>query len=355
MNKQDLLYHPLPSWMDGNGPDGDIVLASRIRLARNLEQAPFPAQATPVQLAEVVQVMEDVLPAIQEASGEAYHFCDLREWSGVERAVLMEKHLISPQLAEQGAGRALLLNDATTISVMVNEEDHLRIQSMQAGLQLAAALTAAGQMDDAIEAAAPFAFDEHWGYLTACPTNVGTGLRASVMLHLPALVLTRQVPRVVNAVTQLGLTVRGLYGEGSEAAGNIFQISNQLTLGYSEEEIVENLTGVVKQVVEHERNARQRLLKQRANHLADRVWRAYGILAYARSMNGQEALAQLSEVRLGIDCGLIEGVSPSVFNELIVATRPYFLQHRAGEEALTREARDMCRASYIRERIKQEG
>jgi protein arginine kinase len=236
---------------------------------------------------------------------------------------------------------------------MINEEDHLRIQCLVPGLNLQEALELANQVDDVLEEKHTFAYHEQAGYLTACPTNVGTGLRASVMVHLPALVLTKQINRIIAATTQLGLAVRGLYGEGTEATGNIFQFSNQLTMGHGEQEIVETLQSIAKQVVEQERSARRALLFGSRELLEDRIWRAYGTLRYARILSGQEALTMLSEVRLGIDLGIINDIPAETFNELLVSTRPNFLQKIAGRTDSEAGERDRIRAQLIRGKMRE--
>ncbi len=354
MSVEDLVEQPLNPWMMGGGEEGDIVLSSRIRLARNLEGIPFPNRADAGQLAAVVAEMKNSVTDLNHMNPEKperYEFAELDKFSALERYVLVEKHIISPNHAQQPDNRAIIIRNDAAVSIMVNEEDHLRIQCLASGLNLTEALFMANRIDDALEAKCSFGFNEKVGYLTACPTNLGTGLRASVMAHLPALALTKQINRIVNAATQLGLTVRGLYGEGTEAVGNIFQISNQLTLGYAEKEIIENLSSVVRQVVDHERNARNVLLSESEEALSDRVWRAYGLLRYARSISGQEALAKLSEVRLGIDLGIINEAPASIFNELLVTTRPNYLQKLAGARQDEPIERDRLRALIIREKL----
>ena len=351
MSIEELLEQPLNSWMMGGGQEGDIVLSSRIRLARNLEGIPFPNRADTSQLATVIDEMRKSVEDVKAVDGHDYVFVDLEKLPALERYVLVEKHITSPNHVQQPENRALLVRDDAVVSIMMNEEDHLRIQCLMPGLNLVDALVVANQLDDALESKYNFGFNEQMGYLTACPTNLGTGLRASVMVHLPALAMTRQIDRIVNAATQLGLAVRGLYGEGTEATGNIFQISNQLTLGHTEQEIIDNLYSVVKQIVDHERNARSVLLGQTGETLADRVWRAYGVLRYARKISSQEALSMLSEVRLGVDLDIIKEVPTSIFNELLVLTRPNFLRKLAGNAQNEPAERDALRALIIREKL----
>ncbi len=234
---------------------------------------------------------------------------------------------------------------------MVNEEDHIRIQCLYPGLQIDDAWKMASLIDDLFEAKLDYSFDEKRGYLTSCPTNVGTGIRASVMIHLPALVISNQINRIISAITQVGLTVRGIYGEGSEALGNLFQISNQITLGQSEEDIIENLYGVVRQIIDHEKQARIQLLRDSKVQIEDRVGRSYGTLLHAKIINSKEATERLSDVRLGIDLNMVNGIPANVFNELMVLIQPGFLQQYAGQ--MTPFERDAKRADIIREKLKQ--
>src|SRR5690606_37864999 len=270
----------LSDWMKNNGPDGDVVISSRVRLARNLNHQPFPLLATASQANEVL----DQLVAVSESGAlnpfGSFETIRLKDLNELERRVLVEKHLISPNLANESRAGAVVLSDNEAISIMINEEDHLRIQCLHPGFQIREAWKIANEIDDCYEAAIEYAFDENKGYLTTCPTNVGSGLRASVMMHLPALVLTQQINRILSAVSQVGRTVRGLYGEGSEALGNLFQISNQVTLGQSEEEIIDNLYGVAKQIIEHEKAARRKLMNESYRRLEDRIKRSYGILSH---------------------------------------------------------------------------
>lgn len=351
MSIENLVGGQISGWMAGGGPESDIVLSSRVRLARNLEGIPFPNRASREALSSVIQEVGEAVPELDAVTGKPYFFVKLDMLTPLERYVLVEKHIISPNHAQHAEERALIVGEDAAVSIMINEEDHLRIQCMEPGLALTEAFQNADKIDDVMEARHNFGFNEQMGYLTACPTNLGTGLRASVMLHLPALAITRQVNRIVNAATQLGLAVRGLYGEGSEAAGNVFQISNQLTLGHTEQEIIENLYSVVTQVVEHERSARCMLMNESENALSDKVWRSFGILRYARNISGQEALALLSEVRLGIDLGIIDITEAGIFNELLVMTRPNFLQKVAGSSLLAADARDRLRADVIRDKL----
>ncbi len=350
MSKDDVFHEALSEWMKGSGPESDIVISSRIRLARNLQSLPFPTLATAKYAAETVERVKAVMDTEELNEVSNFDFIALDEVSDLSKRVLVEKHLISPALVNESKNGALILSENESISIMINEEDHLRMQILHPGFQLKEAWDLANQIDDIFESQLDYAFDERRGYLTSCPTNVGTGMRASVMMHLPALVLTQQINRILSAISQVGLVVRGLYGEGSEAIGNLFQISNQITLGQSEEDIIDNLYGVAKQIIEHERAARQKLMLDSKIRMMDRVNRSYGILSYATIIDSKEAAQRLSDVRLGMDLGLLKQVSAQVMNELLVMTQPSYLQQYAGEP-LSADERDLRRAELIRSRL----
>ncbi|UNL85107.1 protein arginine kinase [Priestia koreensis] len=346
MNK--FLNQAISPWMNQNGPDSDIVLSSRVRLARNLQDFLFPTVSKGEQDAHLTaKIKHDLFQDDTENNWE-FEFITMGELEPLEKRVLVEKHLISPKLAEESVYGACILSKNEEISIMINEEDHFRIQCLFPGLQLLESLNEANQIDDWIERNFDYAYDETRGYLTSCPTNVGTGLRASVMMHLPALVMTRQINRIIPAINQLGLVVRGIYGEGSEALGNIFQVSNQMTLGKSEEDIVGDLTSVVKQLIEQERAARNALLNTSHIELEDRVFRSYGTLSHSRIIESKEAAKCLSDIRLGIDLGYIKNIPRNILNELMIKTQPGFLQRYFGG-ALSPDERDIKRASLIRE------
>lgn len=342
----------LTDWMKGEGPDSDIVISSRVRIARNMSGYPFPMLATKSQSQEVLEKVGEVLEADGLTEWGNFEFLALGSLNDLEKKVLVEKHLISPNLANESQNGAVLLNESESVSIMVNEEDHLRIQVLCSGFQIKEAWSIANRVDDIFENSLEYAFDERRGFLTSCPTNVGTGIRASVMIHLPALVMTQQINRILQAITQVGLAVRGIYGEGSEAVGNLFQISNQITLGQSEDEILDNLYGVVRQIIEHERSARQVLASESRARLQDRVCRSYGVLTHAVIMDSKEAAQRLSDVRLGADLGILKGVSQAALNELLVMTQPAFLQQLTGEK-LSADDRDIRRAELIRSRLAQ--
>lgn len=350
---ENVLNKPLIGWMASPGEHSDIVLSSRIRLARNLKQYAFPSIATDEILKKVAAAIALSLPDLNKSSNCSYQFIQLTDLSEQERSILVEKHLISPKHIENAENRALLLRDDVAVSIMINEEDHLRIQSIVAGLGIQEAFTEADRIDDILEQRQDFAFHPEIGYLTACPTNVGTGMRASVMLHLPALVLLKRINRIVQGATKLGFYVRGLYGKGSDTVGNIFQISNQLTLGVSEDEILSQLKKLVQQVIKEEQQARKDLLIKAKDSLTDRLWRAYGILAYGHMLSSQEALSLLSDMRLGIDLDIITNENSRVFNELLVLTRPSCLQQYMGKKNIPADERNILRAAVVRKKMRE--
>lgn len=347
----NLVTKPHSRWMEAGGAHPEIVLSSRVRLARNLDNLPFPHRMSEADAERLLKVAEEGVREINlmgfPAKVELYR---LAETPALERQILVDKHLISPQQAKDARAKAVAVSDDEAISIMINEEDHLRLQVLAPGLQLQEAWRVASLVDDALEQKIQYAFNEKLGYLTACPTNVGTGLRASVMMHLPGLVLTQQAGRLFNNLSQLGLVVRGLYGEGTEAAGHIFQISNQNSLGKSEEEIVAHLEAIAQKVIEAEQQAREYLFREMRLQIEDRVARAYGLLANARVITSEEAMRLLSDVRLGIGLGVLSRLKYEVMNELMVAMQPAFLQRMEGRE-LDPLDRDTKRAALIRTRL----
>ncbi|RWZ52151.1 protein arginine kinase [Halobacillus fulvus] len=353
MSLQQFMNEAISPWMKQDGPDSDIVLSSRIRLARNFSHYPFPMIAAEESLEEILNFFKEKFEHQSFRDYNDFEIVKMRELQPVEKRVLVEKHLVSPHLAEKSEHSATLISQNEQVSIMINEEDHIRIQIYFPGFQLDRALAQASQLDDWLEEKIDYAFDEKRGYLTACPTNVGTGMRASVMMHLPALSMTHQINRMTPAINQLGLVVRGIYGEGSESVGNIFQISNQITLGKSEEDIVEDLHSVVKQLIDQERRAREALMNRSGIQLEDRIFRSYGVLMNSRIIESKEAAKCLSDLRLGIDLNLIDHIPQSILNELMILTQPGFLQQYA-KATLTPEERDIRRASLIRERLQLE-
>lgn len=344
------VQYSLSRWMEGGGPAAEIVISSRVRAARNIKGHPFPCLAPEQENRDVLEKIKTAAAGKDEFS--AFTFLVIDEISGLEKQSLVEKHLISPFLARGSSCGALLLRQDEAVSIMINEEDHLRIQSILPGLCLEEAWAETGCYDDLLESELDYVFDERFGYLTACPTNVGTGLRASVMLHLPSLIMTGQINRFLGALSQVGLTVRGLYGEGTEIVGNLVQVSNQVTLGHREEEIISNLGSVISQVIEQEQTARQVMLDKKRAELADKAWRALGLLKYAQVLSSQEAIGLLSDLRLGYDLGLIKEVDHKLLNELLVLIRPGCLQLLAGRE-LENSERNLERPVQIKQTLER--
>jgi len=356
MGMKETLTNPHSRWMEEGGAEGDVVVSSRVRLARNLSAYPFPHRMSREQAEEVVHAVRLAADRPETvAKVGRLEVTRLAELTGTERRVLVEKHLVSPDfLKGDPTAKAVVLRPDEVLSIMVNEEDHLRLQCLLPGLALDECWEVANRADDALEATLDFAFSEDFGYLTACPTNVGTGLRASVMLHLPGLVGGRMLEDVVSGLGKLGLTVRGLYGEGTRAAGDLFQVSNQITLGRREEDLIGNLKALVRRLVNQEREARRTLYQKERELLEDRIYRSYGILQHARVVSSEEAMKHLSSLRLGISLGLLKGVSYSLIAELMVLSQPAFLMKVVGRELKPYE-RDVLRARLIRERLRGQG
>src|SRR5215211_8004530 len=336
-------------WLRGEGPHHQIVVSSRVRLARNLRQRPFPGWA---KKAERSQILELIKPRVEDLTEMQDSFSELlQDLSALEKQVLVERHLISREHAAKNIGSAVVMNRRQTLSIMVNEEDHLRMQSIRSGLQLKNAFKLVDRIDSTLEGKLDFAYDPRLGYLTACPTNVGTGMRASAMLHLPGLVLSEMINQVIQAVNKIGLAVRGLYGEGTEAMGNLFQISNQTTLGEKEDEIIARLNQVIETIIEKEHDARQVLMQKKPDTLLDQIGRAYGVLTFAHAMASKEALNLLSIIKLGMDLGAIPEDRRLQIDELFIETQPAHLQ-KSSQQKLNAEERDHLRAQIIRERLK---
>ncbi|HBS30018.1 MAG TPA: protein arginine kinase [Phycisphaerales bacterium] len=337
-------------WLRGEGKASDVVMSSRIRLARNFAGYPFVNRATREDRRQIMaRARRDIL---ESALSPQMMWVDLNEVSSLERSVLVERHLISKQHAKGEEPRAAAVSSPDErLAIMVNEEDHLRIQVIRGGLSLREAFAQIRAVDDRIEQRSDFAFSPRFGYLTACPTNVGTGLRVSVMLHLPGLKLTGEIEKVRRAAKGMSLAVRGFYGEGSEAVGDFFQISNQTTLGRSEEEILSDFEGnIIPKVIEYERLARRSLLDKRRTILEDKVFRSLGTLTHARLLKSDEALELLSYVRLGAVLGVVPGLKPEAVNQLILLTQPAHLQKVTGTD-LDQAARRIERATIIRQHL----
>jgi protein arginine kinase len=347
MRFSTLIKNPA-DWMKGSGPHSDIVMTSRVRLARNLRGFPFPGFSQEHQRVELLDYARPVVEALPEMR-EGYSV-DYVELSKIRKQVLVERHLVSREHAARATGCAVVIDRRQSVSIMINEEDHFRLQGIRPGLNLRGAYELVDRVDSEIEAALPYAFDSRLGYLTACPTNLGTGMRASVMLHLPGLVLLDQINQVIKAVNKIGLAVRGLYGEGTEALGNLFQISNQHTLGEAEPEIITQIEKVIEGVIRSEQTAREKLAEDHGVMLHDQIGRAYAILRYAHVLTSKEALNLLSMLRLGADLDVITNCDRSLLDLLLLEIQPAHLQLGAARE-LSPEERDVARAEITRARL----
>src|SRR5262245_58186221 len=348
----DSLLTSTGEWLRGTGPESDIVISTRIRLARNLAAFPFTNRATAAQKAEIESLLRDRVTRLDLPHPLKY--ISLAGVSTLDRQLLVERQLISRELANAEGPRGVAFDDREAVSIMVNEEDQLRLQVMRSGLALDQAWHEIDHIDDLLEEKVSYAWHEQYGYLTACPTNVGTGMRASVMVHLPALGLTRQLEKVFRSLQKINLVVRGLYGEGSRASGDFFQISNQITLGKSETGARSEIQGVIARILFYERQARGVLLHEKRQELQDRGSRALGTLQHATMMTSDETMELLSSVRLGINLGLLDDISLHTVNELFIHTQPAHLQKLVGG-SLDGEERNAARARYLRTRLRQAG
>jgi protein arginine kinase len=348
MKLNDLTQHA-GEWLRGSGPMSDIVISSRIRLARNVSGFTFLTRCSRSERQALESRIRDV--TLQSRLASQMLYVDLEAAPQVDRDLLVERHLISkPHAAAEGA-RGVAIGEQETVSIMINEEDHLRIQVLRSGLQLEEAWEQINQIDDTLESQLDFAFHPRFGYLTACPTNLGTGIRVSVMLHLPALKLTGEIEKVFRAAKEMKLAVRGLYGEGTEATGDFYQVSNQTTLGRSEEEIISDFKHVViPKIVDFEHNARRTLLNDRTVALDDKVYRALGILRSARLLSSEEVLFLLSHLRMGVNLERVKGLDIKTINELFLLTQSAHLQKIQGRK-LEGDPRRAARAEYVRRRL----
>jgi len=347
MQINDLLNHT-SEWLKGTGPHSDVVISSRIRLARNLNKFPFPHWASKAQLNEVIAKTKQAMEKVDLLKKSTFFL--LADLDSIDKQFLVERHLMSIEHTQKTEQKAVLISEEEIISVMINEEDHLRIQLMQSGFNIFQAWDIINRIDDELAKLLDYAFLPDFGYLTACPTNTGTGMRGSVMLHLPALVMSRQIERVLAAISKLSFTTRGLYGEGTQASGNFFQISNQVSLGHSENEIIENINGLIRQIIEQELQARDILLSKSKEILEDRINRSLGILKSARIITSQETIELLSMVRLGNDLGMVKDIDRRTINELFITTQPAHLQ-KLENKKLSSDERDLKRAELIRKKL----
>jgi protein arginine kinase len=343
-------------WLEGSGAHADIVLSTRVRLARNLQGHAFSSRVRP---AEREQILERVRAAVRHTTLQGGPGYELASMPTLGRRILHERHLVSRELAglageapAQGAGLFIAAGDA--VGVMVNEEDHLRLQAILSGLRLQEAFRRVDDLDEELGGQLPFAYHQEYGYLTSCPTNVGTGLRASILVHLPGLVLTKEIGKVLQGISQVGLTFRGLYGEGSEVVGNFFQISNQTTLGKSEEDLIEHLQKIVGRVIEYEMGARDILMRDAPTVIEDKIWRAYGLLRYARALSFEEVMNLLSGIRLGVSMNLLSGLRVYTLNKIMIFAQDAHLEQAAGRPLRDAEG-DLHRATYVRRVLATEG
>jgi protein arginine kinase len=348
----DILTQTSGEWLRGTGPEADIVISSRIRLARNVAAFPFTNRSSAYQKAEIEGMLRDRIARLELDPGLEY--INVPNLSPLDRQFLVERQLISRELAAADGPRGVALGPRETVSLMINEEDHMRLQVMRSGFALDEAWQDIDRVDDLLEARISYAFSEEFGYLTACPTNVGTGMRSSVMLHLPALVWSKQIEKVFRALQKINLAVRGLYGEGSRASGDFYQISNQVTLGKSETQILNEIREVIPQIITYERQARTQMLKDSKQAIHDRVSRAYGTLCSATMMTSEETMDLLSSVRLGVNMGLLDDINIVTVNELFIHTQPAHLQKLMGS-LLDGEERNAARARYLRTRLREAG
>lgn len=347
MNIDDLTSKP-GEWLSG-GPMCDIVISSRVRLARNVAGYPFLSKCSEEQRQDLARNLCNKIKASD--LGYETFYVDIARSSDLDRQVLVERHLISRQQAEGEGSRGVILSPGEQFALMVNEEDHLRLQVLRGGFQLAEAWNEIDRIDTVLENKIDYAFHQRFGYLTACPTNVGTGIRVSVMMHLPALKLTGELEKVIQAARDMHLAVRGLYGEGTEATGDLYQISNQTTLGKSEDDIIEEFRDrIIPRIVDYELKAREALVREKPTALDDKIWRAYGVLENARTVSSEETLYLLSHLRMGVSLGRIDRLKLETLNRLFLLTQPGHLQKLHGSK-LDGEARSVARAEFIRKAL----
>jgi len=335
-------------WINGDGEESSVVLSSRIRLARNIVGFKFPNSADRETREKLLEMFDSAV-----AKSEFLQDGKLYRTTGLDRtnsSFLVERHLISPTMLDQLDGAGVYIASTEQVSIMLNEEDHLRIQAITSGLEMDRTMELASQYDNEVGRLLEYDYDSDFGFLTACPTNVGTGLRASVLIHLPGLVLTREIDRIIQKVTKLGLIVRGFYGEGTDVLGNLFQISNQTTLGQSETDILESIERVTRTIISDEAATRNRLKEEAYEQISDRIWRAYGILKHARVLSSEEVMNMLSAVRLGLAMGIIDSVSIATINDILLLSQPAHLMKYYGK-AMDADKRDIVRAEMVREKL----
>jgi protein arginine kinase len=338
------------AWLSGKGEEALVVLSTRVRLARNVAGCSFPSSADSDTKKRIVGYFDSTLARSKALSdGRYYRASDLND---LDKNFLIERHLISPTFLDGDLAKALFINATERLSIMVNEEDHLRIQALSPGLDPNGAFDLASRYDKEIGRYIEFDYDPDFGYLTACPTNAGTGMRTSVLIHLPGLVLTREIEKVIKTITHIGLVVRGSWGEGSDVSGNLFQVSNQYTLGLSEDDILNQITRVTREIIDSEAAARQRLMDEAADMIEDKIWRAYGILKHARVLTSEEVMNLLSALRLGHAMKIIDFLDIALINEILLLSHPAHLQNYYGSE-MDNNKRDFVRAQMVRDKLRE--
>lgn len=347
MKKIDDLILTPGKWLDGTGPYSDIVISSRIRLARNLDALPFPNKSTFDELEDILNIVTAKTKNINVINNPSIY--RLKDLPVIDKEILVERHIMSHEMAKKEISM-VIVSEEEDVSILVNEEDHLRFQVLASGLQLKNCWKKIEEIEDTFEKELKFAFSSEFGYLTACPTNVGTGMRASVLVHLPALVITKHINQVLKGLDNIGMAIRGYYGEGTDAIGNFYQISNQITLGKIEEEIVDNIDKIIIQIIENEIKAREILYNELKTTLEDQIYRAYGVLKNARIISSNEATELLSTLKLGVDLNLCKDIKKSMINELLIFTQPFHLQKRK-KALMEPKERDIARAQIIRTRL----
>lgn len=336
----------LTEWLNSIGRDEDVVVSTRIRVARNMSNYKFPDFMT---IDESQSITNEILEAMKDKE-DLFKFYRIKDLNKLERAVFVEEHLISPGLAQETNNGSFLLRKDEKVTIMINEEDHIRIQVLLSGLNIEEGWQICTEIDNLLEEKIKYAFHEKFGYLTSCPTNVGTGLRASVMVHLPCVAMTGHLNVIIDALRKIGLTVRGLYGEGSKVLGHLFQISNQTTMGEKEEDIIKKLNKVIFQIVARERSTRRYMIDKKSLELEDKIFRSLGILNYSRLISSVESMTHLSNVKLGCDMGIIKNVSSKDIVRLMVEIQPGSIQQNSNKDML-KEERDMVRAQIIRNNL----
>ena len=337
-------------WYEQKAPDGDVVISSRVRLARNLTNYPFSLKISNDQAKKMVEEVKEITEDLSHGTGKKHYSCNLSTLANIDKRAMVERHIISPHLVEKQQVTGLILSEDETISIMINEEDHLRIQSIVGGMNLEAAYEVASRVDDIASEKFDIAFDKKYGYLASCPTNVGTGLRASCMVFLPALSSAGIINRMFEELSKYGVTIRGIYGEGSKSLGSLYQISNQKTLGNTEQEIIYSLNNVVNQIVRQERLKRQEIKDNNYDKMEDQVYRAYGVLKYARQLTSSEAISLLAQIKLAIDCGLIKFDKDVNIHKLMMGVQPGSLQWTIGKDVDDSQEKHY-RAEYLRKKI----